>query len=159
MKMRQTQILIFIHQRSFAIRNEYEIALEAVLDKLHIFKQHEENGKCEICSQYTPEEILSFNRPPESSDSNDSAVSDNSEVSELMNLNSSGDNLDLENNFYGLSTPNKRDRSQISDISTDECEETPRSCTPKRLNTGNLAQSSPTVYDKVSFLAISLSST
>ena len=137
------------------IRNEYEIALEAVLEKLHIFKQHQQNGKCEICSQYTPEEIQSFNRQSESTDSDDSAVSEDSEESELMGLNSSGDNLDLGNSFYGLSTPNKRDRSQISDLSTDECEETPRSGTPKRLNTGNLAQSSPTVYDKVSSLFIS----
>ena len=56
--------------------------------------------------------------------------------------------------IFGLSTPNKRNRSQISDSSTEEClPTTPRPrgpYTPKKMNIGEQIQSSPTVYDKVS---------
>ena len=140
-------------------KNSFNDAQESLLEKLHIFKQHKEHD-CDICSQFSQKEISFFNQKQKQVDnqpsqhSNDNDSFEDCEEQELVNLglSDSGDNMD--DCIFGLSTPNKRNRSQISDSSTEEClPTTPRPrgpYTPKKMNIGEQIQSSPTVYDKVS---------
>ena len=148
-------------------RKDFEDAQESLLEKLYIFKQHKEHD-CDICCQYSQEEIKSFNQSqvenitPNNDQSSQHSGDDSDsfldcEEPELVNVGTgdSGDNMDY--SMLGFSTPNKRNRSQISDSysSTDECLETTprprRPYTPKKMNIGDHFHSSPTVYDKVSF--------
>ena len=57
-----------------------------------------------------------------------------------------------ESSNYGFQTPNKRNRSNLSDSSTEEFQPTPKMSTPRRINIGPSDPpilDSPTIYDKV----------
>ena len=141
-------------------RKEFEELEDKITERLHIFKQHTPID-CQICSQFGNNELQQLLRKPGIPQQEDHSDSDDEEQ-ELMDLMSnSGDNSGNEDSLLddaqygrqssasGYQTPSKRDRSTLSDSSTDDCEPTPKMSTPRRRNMEQTFVDSPTRYDKV----------